>query len=576
MNNLKSRKGGASLRNLKRLLCLLLVLTMLPINAFASDIIVPGSGGTSPGSGGGGSGTKWSSPTNLGPGMLLHVQSSERTVTFDYTDPANVVSKGYDEVVKYWTTHFPNTDPDSKQTGIYLLPTWIKSNYDQSAIQFKKNGTLDYSYSPVYYIKMGSTADHINNQLGKNAYNKAAESLKNNSNPNYVLPANYWQNLLNDSTMQSQCASIVTQLFSAKTTSFGYSDDDANAITERVLYYLGESKGENAWVTDADGNPLTDSQKDVGLFMNYCGFLATVIATLPASERAARAADLDHMCQDFLGGQGYTPMVVTGEIVIPTEYNNDTSWSVWWTPQQALRAVTQQNWPDDMSTMWNPNTGDDIITWIGKRRGYADKGATTMFGKPTTSGWTQYKGDGFSLPILGNVISSVSQSTIDHYKVNGKPIKGFGVWGLSSTPPAPPIPNPPTPVQITAMGDVGVLVEEKKYQKDVGGYSQTFNVTVTVSLGADYAIGADESVAAEQRMSQDGAGIANTLRWLQARRNEGQNIPDPSISIWLAQAEAIEAMDDSNSSYLIDETLGYFGNGNEYHCLQECFRSLWL
>ena len=563
MNNLKSRKGGASLRNLKRLLCLLLVLTMLPINAFASDIIVPGSGGTSPGSGGGGSGTKWSSPTNLGPGMLLHVQSSERTVTFDYTDPANVVSKGYDEVVKYWTTHFPNTDPDSKQTGIYLLPTWIKSNYDQSAIQFKKNGTLDYSYSPVYYIKMGSTADHINNQLGKNAYNKAAESLKNNSNPNYVLPANYWQNLLNDSTMQSQCASIVTQLFSAKTTSFGYSDDDANAITERVLYYLGESKGENAWVTDADGNPLTDSQKDVGLFMNYCGFLATVIATLPASERAARAADLDRMCQDFLGGQGYTPMVVTGEIVIPTEYNNDTSWSVWWTPQQALRAVTQQNWPDDMSTMWNPNTGDDIITWIGKRRGYADKGATTMFGKPTTSGWTQYKGDGFSLPILGNVISSVSQSTIDHYKVNGKPIKGFGVWGLSSTPPAPPIPNPPTPVQITAMGEVGVLVEEKKYQKDVGGYSQTFNATVTVSLGADYAIGTDASVASEQRMKQEGAGIANTLRWLQARRNEGQNIPDPSISIWLAQAEAIKAMDDSKSSYLIDETLGYFGDGIE-------------
>lgn len=560
MNNLKSRKGGASLRNLKRLLCLLLVLTMLPINAFASDIIVPGSGGTSPGSGGGGSGTKWSSPTSLGPGMLLHVQSSERTVTFEYPDKATkAVPKGYDEVVKYWTTHFPNTDPDSKQTGIYLLPTWIKPNYDQSAIQFKKNGTLEYSYSPVYYIRMGSTTKHINNQLGKNAYNKAAESLKNNSNPNYVLPANYWQNLLNNSTLQSQCASIVTQLFSAKDTSFGYSDDDANKITERVLYYLGESGGVNDWESLS-----TDAQRDVGKFMNYCGFLATVIATLPASERAARAADLDRMCQDFLGGKGYTPMVVTGEIVIPTEYNNDTSWSVWWTPQQALRAVTQQNWPDDMSTMWNPNTGDDIITWIGKRRGYSNKGATTMFGKPTTSGWTQYKGDGFSLPILGNVISSVSQSTIDHYKVNGKPIKGFGVWGLSSTPPAPPIVTPPTPVQITAMGEVGVLVEEKKYQKDVGGYSQTFNVTVTVSLGADYAIGTDASVASEQRMKQEGAGIANTLRWLQARRNEGQNIPDPSISIWLAQAEAIEAMDDSKSSYLIDETLGYFGDANEY------------
>ena len=559
MNNLKFRKGGASLRNLKRLLCLLLVLAMIVPSALAADIIVPDSGGTSPGTGGGGSGTKWSSPTNLGPGMLLHVQSSERTVTFDYTDPANVVSKGYNEVVKYWTTHFPNTDPDSKQTGIYLLPTWIKSNYNQSAIQFKKNGTLEYSYSPVYYIKMGSTTKNINNQLGKNAYNKAAESLKNNSNPNYVLPANYWQNLLNNSTLQSQCASIVTQIFSAKDTSFGYSDDDADNITSRVLYYLGESVGENDWREFI----LDDTKRNVGMFMNYCGLLATVIATLPASERAARAAELDHMCQDFLGGKGYTPMVVTGEIVIPTEYNNDTSWSVWWTPQQALHAVTQQNWPDDVSNMWNPNTGIDIITQIGKRSGYDSKGATTMFGKPTTSGWTQYKGKGFSLPILGNVIGSVSQSTIDHYKVKGKPIKGFGVWGLSSAPPAPPIVTPPTPVQITAMGEVGVMVEEKKYQKDVGGYSQTFNATVTVSLGADYAIGTDASVASEQRMKQEGAGIANTLRWLQARRNEGQNIPDPSISIWLAQTEAIKAMDDSKSSYLIDETLGYFGDGIE-------------
>lgn len=559
MNNLKFRKGGASLRNLKRLLCLLLVLMMIMPSALAADIIVPDSGGTSPGTGGGGSGTKWSSPTNLGPGMLLHVQSSERTVTFDYTDPANVVSKGYDEVVRYWTTHFPNTDPDSKQTGIYLLPTWIKSNYNQSAIQFKKNGTLEYSYSPVYYIKMGSTTKNINNQLGKSAYNKAAESLKNNSNPNYVLPANYWQNLLTNSTLQSQCASIVTQIFSAKTTSFGYSDDDANEITERVLYYLGRSAGVNSWPELS----MNKQAVDVGMFMNYCGFLATVIATLPASERAARATELDHMCQDFLGGKGYTPMVVTGEIVIPTEYNNDTSWSVWWTPQQALHAVTQQNWPDDVSNMWNPNTGIDIITQIGKRSGYDSKGATTMFGKPTTSGWTQYKGKGFSLPILGNVIGSVSQSTIDHYKVNGKPIKGFGVWGLSSAPPAPPIVTPPTPVQITAMGEVGVMVEEKKYQKDVGGYNQTFNATVTVSLGADYAIGTDASVASEQRMKQEGAGIANTLRWLQARRNEGQNIPDPSISIWLAQAEAIKAMDDSKSSYLIDETLGYFGDGIE-------------
>lgn len=541
-----------------RFLSFLLVVAMLMPSALASDIIAPGSGGTSPGSGGGGTGTKWSSPTNLGPGMLLHVQSTGQQVTFDYTDPANVVSKGYDKVVGYWTSYFPNTDPDSGQTGIYLLPTWVKSNYDQSAIQFKPNGSLTYSYDPVSYIKMGSTNGKIINQLGKSAYAKAAESLTNESNPNYTLPANYWQSLVSNGSTQSQCSSIVTQLFSANNPSFGYSDGDTDAITNRVMYYLGESAGDNDW-----SEFYTDNEKrSVGKFMNYCGLLATVIATLPAAERDARAKELDRMCQDFLGGQGYTPMVVTGEIVVPTEYNNDTSWSVWWTPQQALRAVTGISWADDIKTN-RIDVTKDVIDQIGRRSGKAGNGATTMYGVPSYNGWKAYSDSSVTLPILGNVISSVSQSIIDHYEVSGKPIRGFGVWGLSSTPPAPPIPKPPTPVQITAMGDVGVLVEEKKYQKDVGAYSQTFNVTVTVSLGADYAVGEDDSLASERSMDQEGAGIANTLRWIQARRNEGQNIPDPSISIWLAQAEAIKALDGDDSSYLIEETLGYFGDGNE-------------
>ena len=51
MNNLKSMKGGASLRNLKRLLCLLLVLTMLPINAFAASGAGTGTDPVRPGTG---------------------------------------------------------------------------------------------------------------------------------------------------------------------------------------------------------------------------------------------------------------------------------------------------------------------------------------------------------------------------------------------------------------------------------------------------------------------------------------------------------------------------------------------
>lgn len=62
----------------------------------------------------------------------------------------------------------------------------------------------------------------------------------------------------------------------------------------------------------------------------------------------------------------------------------------------------------------------------------------------------------------------------------------------------------------------------------------------------------------------NGVGIANTLYWLYQMKQKGYNIPNPEITIFLAQADAIPALSGDAASNLISQTMGYYGDGNEY------------
>lgn len=89
-------------------------------------------------------------------------------------------------------------------------------------------------------------------------------------------------------------------------------------------------------------------------------------------------------------------------------------------------------------------------------------------------------------------LSSVSSGSIANAetwlgKLPQQGIWGCGIFGVDDAL-TPPVLIPPTSVEIAPVGTVSLLVEDKKYQKSVGGYSETFTVTLDVNLGASYRV----------------------------------------------------------------------------------------
>ena len=324
---------------------------------------------------------------------------------------------------------------------------------------------------------------------------------------------------------------------------------DISDIIKRTDYYLGIAPGSVNYPTIRDKNHF-----EIARFMNYCGFLATVIRVLPDDERDNKARELDTMCQGYFKGS-YSPMCVTAEMVVPSEFDGDGKYGQnFWTMQQALYHTQNVNWPDSEITWAQINT---TKTGAGK----SSAGFKLTGRNPDGSGLRQYNHNGKTIRWYGDLIHSVDQALLDEKGIENAPIKGYGVFGLTSAL-APPttVEIPPTSeATLTAMGTISLLVEEKKYEKQPGGYSETFRTTMTVNLGSSMF-----SERSSDGDSTNGAGFANVLKWLALKRAEGKSFPNPSITVYLGQAAAIPALEADLASQLIKRTYGYFGNGDTF------------
>lgn len=529
------------MKNLKRTLCLFLTLSMF-ITAFpaaAVESVGAGSGATNvPGSGSGGTGSPWSSATSgQGAGLLLHVQSTGLSISnVGGTEEKELIRRqSFADTLSYWTSHFPNTDPNAGQTGMYILPRsgHYGSGYQQAAIQHKTSASgIKYSYSILtdsYYMYTGS--DEVFNWWGYNAWLEALSRKESSpANPSYSLPSNYWYKQITTPT-KSSAVGVVVPLFSAQDVNYGYKNaSDVDKINARIDYYLGRtdagSQENYNWVTRRGKWGEKDEEFSVTSFLSYCGLIAVVIACLPDAERNTLAKQLDTMCQNFLNGKDYELMFVTGEAVISTEYNNDKSMSCWWTPQQCLKAVTGVDYNDDLRGYSGIDVTSEtinVIAQIGKRTVTSGQisdgnGGLTMYGEPSSSSdewWTPYELDKGSLPVLGTFIKSVSDASLGQfidYGAEGTGIPGFGVWGLSS--PYKPPTTDHLPIEewdddeilesvpgtvlttttsrveygATTAGTIGIQPDTWVVQKDPEvGYSEP--VTLTLSLDLGYSAG---------------------------------------------------------------------------------------
>lgn len=549
---------------MRRALCLLLTILILasalPTTVFAAGGSIGAGSGYSSGGVGGGRNTAWT-PDTYGAGIRVNVQTTTTTISGPVDEKGN--PKGYTDTLKYWCTHFPDSKPEDGLSGIYLIPTSAIGRYSgkqPAAMQWFGTG----NHSNVYlnyngaYLQRSASNNLVTNWRGRDAYALAA-SRRTQSNPSYSLPSNYWQKLIEHLRSvpgeEEGCFNIIADLFSPVDTRLGFVTAEAvDQINNQIKYYLGQIFG-------SDNDPrvyfgdLTEDEIAVANFLYYCGFIATAITALP--DKAARTSlsqDLDNMCQNYLNGQPYNPMVVTGEILIGSEYNGSNhNADVWWTPVQAIRAVTGNGGQiTDISgyIAKYPNLKpiDAIGAYLG---GYNPSApARTMFG-------VSHAGEGFkkttnNLPVRGRVIQSIDPSYLTGLGV--KPIEGFGVWGVTSALTPPQQVSPPTgDAELTPMGEVGIDVMEKEYVEENLSFAETLDLTVKVRLDGSYVETEDDEVVSE------GAGISNCLGWLRDH-DEGKQFM-PVIRIYVKQSEPVTAIDSTKASELIERTRGYYGDG---------------
>lgn len=552
---------------MKRVFCLLLTIfiltSSLPTTAFAGTSF---GAGTGPSQGGGGSGTDtaWT-PDTKSAGILVNVQKTPTTISGPLDEQGR--PKGYTDTLKYWCTHFPSTYPEDGVDGIYLIPGSARTRLSGSQPaagkwhQFSAHNNNVFGHENLgyhgAYMKHNANNNRVTNWRGRDAYALAA-SRRTQSNPSFSLPSNYWENLIE--TLRSVpgeeegCFNIIAELFSPNDITYGFVTTEAvSQVNDQVMDYLGQVPG-------SDNDPevyfagISKDDYDVALFLYYCGFIATAITALP--DKAARtplSRDLDNMCQNYLNGQPYNPMVVTAEIIVSTEYygSNKTA-DVWWTPAQAIRAVTKNDGKiEDISGYIANYPNLKPIDAIGASMGKVFKSAParTMFG-------INYPGEGFkkygSLAVRGRVIQSIDPSYLTGLGL--KPIEGFGVWGVTSalTPPQQVIP-PPSDAELTPMGEVSIDVMEKVYVEDSLSFAETLDLTVKVSLDASYIETEGDVVVNE------GAGIVPCLGWLKEHDTTGSYMPE--IRIFVKQAEPITALDSNKAEELIQRTWGYYGSG---------------
>ena len=554
MNNFKSGKGGASLRNLKRLLCLLLVLTMLPVNAFA--IVVPG-GGSNTQSSGNGTSTGHSVLNYTGLAIGLQQMVGERyTVSGDLKEGAVAKTRGFAEVAKHFAYSYPMP---FEYEVIRVLPNTRYTPKYSTVV-----GQSSISQAPIGWFRYASNTSTPNMALADLMYQTAIASV-NESNPNPHLTQAYI-----DSVIQSM---------------------DTNAASALVDYVFGQTTGTEVNVSAVIShfntvfNYGTKEMEDGSLkrarqMCNYAALMLSIAKLLPSEHHSEYAKMIGGMVVNMMEGAPYQPVVITTEMCMPFEYNGNETYNTWRSvPEQiALQTgVTEDKVRDAEAQLLkakseiesNANSYGEstnpAMAIIKAARAETNKDNSGAFGglrmiNVNTKG-EESKYDSFCrtmTSVSSNVLTSLSKDW-------GMTVPNVGLWGCGifgiddSLAPVEPIP-PTGSADISGMGSISISAEPTTIIKEVGGYTENVDVTVSVNLNSVHEARYDDEQNNIHQQTQ-GVGFANSLAWLSDMRKAGFNFGNPKIEIWVSQSQEIDALDDDVANNLIEQTMGYRDNG---------------
>lgn len=516
----------------KRIISIILCICLIYSSVFAATI-QPGSGtGTTGTYGGSSSGYGFTTLATGNPGLYLNVIQSDTTIVADNgtTKDTNEWLQSFQKLLKEYINDLPHTDVGD---GVYLIPTLknaqgVVANNPNGVQYVVTNGVTATAEQIANHLAMGEYYAHDNN-LGKYAYLAATAAGDNPS-----LSETYWRTICSDASNISGCKVIVSHLFT----------NGPNGITKGATL----NKNVQAYL-DFEVSDTPKAQKDMRAFFNYCGLMATVICALPESVRSTKAQQLDGMCQNYLAGQSFNPLVVSGELIVASFWN-DSSLNHWWRPRACLEATTGANW----APVFTSTAANSIVkrTLIERYSSTKAKKGYYLYGDTSLSPFVAHKYGTATAPLYGPILNSVNTDILKTHGVTLEgteggtplqPVEGVGIWGISPDVLSPKW-SPSTPV-----GSVGLLVQEKAYEKSKGSYTQTFNLTVTVNLGV-------------QSEDKGVTSFAGGLRHLAEMQDKKVAVGDPYIDVYLKQADAISALSGDTASALINQTYGYWGDGN--------------
>ena len=315
-------------RSVALLLCCVTLLSLSPVMA-ATDQIVAGSGTATQGQNGGtGSRQGYLSPSDLntyGAGLRLSVVSAPSAVAPNTDADPEAFNKSFTDIIKKCTSWLPDISAGS---ATYMLPAYATNNNTIPHEVTLESTTPKRGEAIKNLITMQAPGECVNT-LGVAARNAAGVDTKLNPQ----LPTNYWQGVI-DATPRDSAEIICAKLFSGTSNGFndGYEVEEMNGRIQNFLSYQ---------TTDGE-------KKDLQMFLNYCGLVATVAITLPDEERESVAKKLDNMCANYFQGKGFTPLLIVGEITYPSWWNGTSAkieeCNNWWTPKVALGGQTGEGY----------------------------------------------------------------------------------------------------------------------------------------------------------------------------------------------------------------------------------------
>lgn len=583
----------------RRFLCLLLVLTMLPIQSFAVNSGVGqthNSTATSDGETASGHST----------GVVLGIQTMDDRAEYqvkskngneaEFIEGAAVNNKGLAAAARHFLYSYPEPDTKNALTAstVYIVPmraaepkymtgtdggklylTDITGHYyasEQRAGYSSKNpiyNTMDMSISN--YLYAAATSGKFDKEAGADAYDYFNGYIEKMYLPiardliGYIF-ANYKDYRSGDSNWNQVDV------------------DKVNLCWKRVYEYNIENR--------------TNNEKTIQKICNYAAVLLSLARLLPEENWDLYEQNISQFVVNAIRGEAYYPVLITAEMCCAYRYENGGNFDAWMTVPEYFTICSGTS---DESQFHHADTSPLNVTALGSgdknmaqtilKAARKNVGANAGYNYDCGSvvGLDKYGKDIVNSNKVGDwcrAMTSLSDAAINSISNDwglsvpntAEALWGCGIFGGTEalTIKKEDVVELDANANVTVNGSTDITIDTSGLdtQKAQGSGQLTIPITFTIDIRPNATYSMKESLNGEivQVEDKNAIDLPSYLEWYRQLRDAGKIVPDhsvangyPRIRIWIKGAQR-EGSNLSDGSDLLNNAnyVGYKGDGTEF------------